>query len=31
MELEFYFDRIGEFNENGNYVIKDEELLKKAN
>lgn len=29
MELEFYFDRIGEFDENGNYVIKDEELLKK--
>lgn len=28
MELEFYFDRIGEFDENGNYVIKDEELLK---
>jgi hypothetical protein len=27
-ELEFYFDVIGEFSENGDYIIKNEELLK---
>ncbi|MBP3039295.1 hypothetical protein J9303_07280 [Bacillaceae bacterium Marseille-Q3522] len=28
-ELQFYFETVGEFNENGEYVIKNEQLLRK--